>query len=172
LTTKPNASVPGYAYMVNTKNGSVTTILQDLPDLSILVNPTGTNLIFSTSASGRLYYYIIATGVAIELSPKTLPEKCVFDQGTIIAKKDALYCAVPKNSINGNSLDNWYMGKETFSDEIWKYNLKDNTAQRIADIKSEGGRDVDAIHLQLNSTSGILMFESKTDGSLWSLKLD
>lgn len=167
LTTKPNVSTNGYAYLVDAKTGSVKNILGNLPDLSTLANPSGASLLYYTSAGGNLSVYTIAGANNTEITPTALPEKCVFDQ----SNKNIFYCAVPKNPLSFGSLDNWYLGLISFSDDIWKYDLNKGTSSMIENLKSDAGRDIDATNLQINSASSLLLFQSKSDGSLWSLTI-
>lgn len=168
ITTKPNASINGYAYIVDTKTGAVKNVLANIPDLSVLANPAGTALLFYTSVNnGELFVYSISNASTTQITPTTFPEKCLFDP----SNKNILYCAVSKNSLGAGALDNWYLGLQSFSDDIWKYDLTAGTSSMLEDLKLDSGRDIDAINLQINSASSLLLFQSKTDGSLWSLNV-
>ena len=57
------------------------------------------------------------TGETLE----TLPEKCVWSK----ADASIFYCAVPENIPADNIYpDVWYQGLMSFSDAIWKVNIK------------------------------------------------
>ncbi len=168
VTTAPNASVYGYAYLVNTKTGGVKNILGNIYDLSVFANTTGTDFVYYTSASGgQFFHYVLANSSTTPLTPTTFPEKCVFDTSS----KTSLYCAVPNDSLSQNSLDNWYLGLNSYSDSIWKYDLKAGTSQMIEDLSSNAGRNIDVINMHINTVGSLLLFQSKTDGSLWSLNV-
>ncbi len=165
VATSPNAGAPGSIYTINTNTAALKNVLGQYFGLSAIVNPAGNTLL--TSSEGSLFTYSMTTGTTSPINPATFPEKCVFDS----INKTVVYCAVPKSGIDRNSLDNWYLGLVSFSDDIWKYNISNNTATLVEDLPVDAGRAIDAIHLQLNTAGSILTFESKTDGSLWSLNV-
>jgi hypothetical protein len=169
VTTKPTNEANGYSYIVSTKTGAVSSAIGgEYPDLSVLADPTGQNfLAYSTVNGGQLFFKSSNSATSTVLTPTTFPEKCVFDTNT----PTTLYCAVPKDFLNTSALDNWYMGLVSFSDDIWKYDLKAHTQMMIDDVQSDSGRSIDATNLQLNSAGSLLLFTSKTDGSLWSLNV-
>lgn len=166
ITTKPNSRILGYSYLVNTKTGSLKSALQNVLGLSSFVNPSGTTALYYTSAGGGvLATYSLTNSTTTTQTPTTFPEKCVFDQNN----KTIFYCAVSSRGLSPTSLDEWYLGLVSFSDNIWKYNTSTNSATQIEDLSLNARRDIDATNLQLNPAGSILMFQSKTDGSLWSL---
>jgi hypothetical protein len=168
MTTKPNAQLAGYAYLVNAKTGSVKTILQNISDLSTLANQTGTTLLYYTSDNGGgMFSYSLTNGTTTAITPVTFPEKCVFDTNN----KNIFYCAVSNGGLSATALDDWYLGTVSFADDIWKYDMSKNTATILENLTLNAGRNIDAINLQLNSSGSLLIFQSKTDGSLWGLNV-
>jgi hypothetical protein len=111
--------------------------------------------------------YNVKTGGATAITPATFPEKCVW------SKKDAtiVYCAVPENSLDGTSLTAWYMGQISWSDDIWKYDLKQNTAGIVEHLADDAGEQIDVIKPILSTSEQYLIFTNKIDGTLWSLDL-
>ena len=172
ITTKPTSEAAGYSYMVNTKTGAVGSVVGDYADLSVLSDPTGQNFLSYSGGNNNAnnaQMFIQTANAATEtlLTPTTFPEKCVFDTTT----PTILYCAVPTSLLNSSSLDNWYMGLVSYSDDIWKYDLKAHTQTMLENLANDAGRNIDATNLQLNSAGSLLLFTSKTDGSLWSLNV-
>ncbi len=167
LTTKPHQNFPGYMYFVDTGTGQVRKILGDILGLSTLVNPTATKVLYLDQGINSLLVYDIKNTTSGTLTPATFPEKCVWSKKDV----DVIYCAVPKSSINNNGLTNWYMGLESFSDDIWSYDIKNNTSSIVEDLSSESGGSIDVVKPIISDNGQYLIFINKTDNTLWSLDL-
>jgi len=169
LTTKPYQNIPGFVYLVSTASGSVKKLLGDVPGLVTLVSPDASEVLYSTQsdAGSQMALYNVKTNTAQNTTPATFPEKCVW------SKKDTtiVYCAVPENSLDGTSLTAWYMGQISFADDIWKYDLKQNTASIIERLTNDAGEQIDVIKPMLSDSEQYLVFTNKIDGTLWSLDL-
>jgi Tol biopolymer transport system component len=169
LTTKPYQNVPGFAYLVSTGSGSVKKLLGNIPGLVTLVSPDATQILYSSQsdAGSQMALYNVKSGSAVAVTPATFPEKCVWSKkvATIV------YCAVPENSLNGGSLTAWYMGGISWSDDIWKYDLKQNTASVIERLTNDAGQQIDVVKPALSVSEQYLVFTNKIDGTLWSLDL-
>lgn len=169
ITTKPYPGVNGYLYFLNTPNGVVTKIIGNISGLSTLVSPDAKKvLVLSQSGSNKLTSYTISDRTSIDLNPSTFPEKCVW------SKKDTniVYCAVSKEIQGVTALTNWYLGSIQFNDDVWKYDMKANTANIVADLSGEnGGAPIDVTKPTLSDNERYLVFMNKRDGSLWSLDL-
>jgi len=169
LTTKPYPEVNGYLYFLNTSSGAVTKIIGNISGLTTLTSPDAKKvLILSQSGSNKLTSYTIADRTSADLNPSTFPEKCVW------SKKDTniVYCAVSKEILGVMALTNWYLGAVQFNDDIWKYDMKANTANIIADLSSEnGGEPLDVMKPALSDNERYMVFMNKRNGSLWSLDL-
>ena len=169
LTTKPYQNVPGFAYLVSTGSGNVKKLLGNIPGLVTLVSPDASEVLYSSQsdAGSQMALYNVKSGSAVAVTPATFPEKCVW------SKKDAtvVYCAVPENSLGGSSLTAWYMGGISFSDDIWKFDLKGNTASIIERLANDAGQQIDVVKPLLSTSEQYLVFTNKTDGTLWSLNL-
>jgi hypothetical protein len=168
LTTKPYQNVPGYTYLVSVSNGSVKKILGNVYGLISLVSPDATKVLYSSqTGASTMYLYDIKNNTSQIISPATFPEKCVW------SKKDVnvVYCAVPENSIDGTSLTSWYLGEISFTDDIWKYDLKQNTASIIEHLGDDSGMQIDVIKPILSNSEQYFVFTNKIDGTLWSLDL-
>ncbi len=168
LNTKPYPDISGYLYLVDTTTGNTRRILGDIPGLSSLVSPDGSQVIYlSQSETVRFILWNSKAKTSIEATPATFPEKCVW------SSKDSstVYCAVPKNYIGSDSQTRWYQGLELEDDDIWKYNLKDNTSSIIENLASDAGESIDVIKPILSENEQYLIFMNKVDNSLWSLDL-
>lgn len=168
LNTKPAQKIPGYLYFIDTTTGQNRRILGDIAGLTTLSDPLGEKVVLlSQNDSVRFMFYTIKTKTYVDLSPITFPEKCVW------SKKDTniIYCAVPKDYIAGNSLISWYKGLISYSDDIWRYDVKNNVATIVGDLSKASSVDIDVIKPQLSENEQYLVFVNKKDDSLWSLDL-
>ncbi len=168
LTTKPEMSVPGFLYFVNTSTAGVQKILGDIPGLSTLVSPNANYvLLFSSNNQASTYLYNNTNKTFSSIVPITFPEKCVW------SKKDLniIYCAVPQSLLGYDSLISWYKGLVSFSDDIWKYDIKNNTSDIVANLSTLSGESIDVIKPILSDSEQYLIFINKTDNDLWSLDL-
>ncbi|MFZ2621222.1 MAG: hypothetical protein WAX85_01860 [Minisyncoccia bacterium] len=168
LTTKPLSDVAGYLYFVDATTGQVKKILGDILGLATLVNGSASQVLYLNQENSiSLNLFNSKDNSRTNISPTTFPEKCVW------SKKDEsiVYCAVPKGSLNGESLTNWYKGFILYSDDIWKYDLKNNTSNIIEDLNSDSGENIDVIKPILSENEQYLVFMNKLDNFLWSLDL-
>jgi len=168
LTTKPEQNIPGFLYFVDTSSGGIRKILGNINGLSSLTSPDAGQVLYLTEESDAiLSIYNIKAKSARTLTPITFPEKCVW------SKKDlnVIYCAVPRESLGGNSLISWYKGLVSFSDDIWKYDIKNNTADIAENLSAESGEPIDVVKLLLSDSEQYLVFINKRDNTLWSLDL-
>lgn len=168
LTTKPHPSSFGSLFFVDTTTGQTRKILGKIPGLSALINDNATQVLYlDHSSMSEMFLFDISDRTYVRITPITFPEKCVW------SKKDRniVYCAVPEESINETSLTNWYIGSVSFADNIWKYNLKDDTSVIVGGLFIESGEKIDVTKPLLSENEQYLVFINKKDGSLWSLDL-
>lgn len=168
LNTKPAQKISGYLYYVDTATGQNKRILGDISGLTTLSDPLGEKIaLLSQDDSVRFMFYTVKTKAYVDINPITFPEKCVW------SKKDTnvLYCAVPKDYISGNSLISWYKGLISYSDDIWKYDLKNNVSTIVGELSKASLVDIDVIKPVLSENEQYLVFINKKDNSLWSLDL-
>ncbi|MDQ5949129.1 MAG: hypothetical protein QG589_255 [Patescibacteria group bacterium] len=168
LTTKPHPNVPGYMYAVQTSTGVFKKILGNIPGLSALMSTDEKRVLYLSQSSGaELYTYSIPERASSRLNPVTFPEKCVWSK----KEPNIVYCAVPQQLLGANSLTNWYMGGVSYMDDIWKYDLDDNTSSVVMNLSDESGEKIDVIKPILSDDEKYLVFINKIDGAPWSLDL-
>lgn len=163
LTTTPSASVAGYLYFLNPSTGSFSKILDNINGLTTIVSPDGQKVVFSRSELGKFttYVYDLPSQKTSPLGLNTLPEKCTWYDSSI------LYCAIPKSITNSSYPDSWYQGKISFSDNIWKIDLKQKTTVLVSSPKSS----YDLVNLVIAPKRGWLYAINKSNGSLQSFVL-
>ncbi len=168
LTTKPAQNLPGFLYFVNTTSGQVRKVLSDVPGLSTLASPDGTKVLYIEQGNGmKMSLRDIATRANTPMTPSTFPEKCVWS----IKNRTVVYCAVPRETLGGSSLTLWYQGFVSFTDDIWKYDTKNNTSSVIESLLDDSGEAIDVVKPILSENEQYLVFINKRDNALWSLDL-
>lgn len=166
MTTKPSANVPGFMYSINPEKKDFNKVLGDINGLTTLTSKDGKMILYGDN-NLSLKILNVSDNNSNSLSVRGLPEKCVWN-----STNESLYCAVPKSITNTVYPDSWYQGEISFSDEIWKIDVKNGNATIIIDpSSSEGGEEVDAIKLSVDETENYLFFINKKDSYLWKLNL-
>jgi len=167
LTTKPDSSSTGFLYFVDTNNGGVRAILRNIFGLVTLVSPDANFVLYSENGNSTVsYLYDIKNTFSKNVSPVTLPEKCVFSKKTTTL----FYCGVPRNSLSGGTLISWYKGTTYLADDVWKYD-PNTSSTMITNLNQESGDFLDVIKPMLSPNERYFVFINKKDGSLWSLDL-
>ncbi len=168
LTTKPAKNVQGFMYFVDTSNGQVRKILGDIAGLTTLTDPDANQILYLYQGEvAQISIFNQKSKSSVRVTPTTFPEKCAWSK----KDKNVIYCAVPKESLDGNSLTEWYQGLTSFTDDIWKYDIKNNTSSIITNLYEEAGENIDVVRPILSENEQYLIFVNKIDGSLWSLDL-
>lgn len=169
LSTKPSANVPGYMYTIDSAGRNLTKILGDINGLTTLMSPNGKLILYGDN-NLSLNVYDIDTRNSNVLGVKTLPEKCLWKKGG--KASDVIYCAVPEFINSGQYPDSWYQGEVSFSDQLWKIDVKTGNATIIVDpITVVGGEEIDGIKLSLDESENYLFFVNKKDSFLWKFDL-
>ncbi len=167
LTTKPAFRTPGYMYALdpNSKTYNFHQVLGKINGLTTLTSPDGKLALYSDDGLS-LGIYHLDTKVSDSLGVKTLSEKCVWNKTSEI-----IYCAAPKSIDNNQYPDSWYQGEVSFSDQIWKIDIKTGNATIVADPGVTNREDVDGIKLMIDEGENYLFFVNKKDSFLWELGL-
>ncbi|HCY18134.1 MAG: hypothetical protein UR62_C0009G0009 [Candidatus Nomurabacteria bacterium GW2011_GWF2_35_12] len=167
ITTKPSANVLGYMYAIDPDKKDFNKILGGINGLTTLTSPNGRIVLYSNN-NLSLSVFNRDTGNSNLLGVKTLPEKCVWGGSA----SDIIYCAVPRFIEQAQYPDSWYQGEISFSDEIWKIDVKSGNTTMIADpVLVENGEEIDGIKLNLDGGQNYLFFVNKKDSYLWELQL-
>jgi hypothetical protein len=166
LTTKPASGVLGYMYKTDGSGKPITQVFGNINGLTTETSPDG-KLVLYGNDSLSLNVYHIDTKVSNQLGVRTMPEKCVWGSAS-----DVVYCAVPKSIDAGAYPDAWYQGIVSFSDQIWKIDVKTGNATMLLDPATvTGGEEIDGTKLALDSGANYLFFVNKKDSYLWEFGL-
>ena len=166
LTTKPSSGIPGYAYEMDAATGkNLEETLGGINGLTTLGSPDGKMILYGDDGL-NLFVYHNDTKVSDRLGVKTLPEKCVWGNTSSV-----VYCSVPKLPALALYPDSWYQGEVSFSDQLWKIDLKTENATMLADPAAISGEEIDGIKLALDADENYLFFVNKKDSYLWEYSL-
>ncbi len=167
--TKPSATLPGAAFLVDSK-GNFSSIAGPLPGLVAKASPSGKWVLVSYTNGGVLQMELVntTTNEMLPLPVATIADKCVWT-----TDDSAIYCGIPMSPPSGfNYPDDWYQGAVSFSDRIWKIEVSGRYAQLVLDFSKENnGVPLDAEALTIDPLETTLVFINKNDGSLWSYSL-
>ncbi len=164
IQTKPSAFKGGYLYKLNPTTTSFIKLLENINGLTTLYFPSEEKILYNQSVNKTFTtkIYNIKEKSSSSFLYTTLPEKCIFSK----KNTNILYCAVPKNIPLAYYPDDWYKGKISFNDVLWKIDLKNGATKII--LEKEG---FDFINLFTNTEENYLFFQNKKDSTLWSLNL-
>lgn len=169
ITTKASANVEGFAYKIDVNTKAMQKLIGGIKGLTTLMSPNGEKLLYSKSESGipNLYSLDIKTGRSTNLYLRTLPEKCAWSA----KEKDILYCGVPSDLALTSYPDVWYQSRIAFDDSIWRVNAATSETRLYAILHALADQPIDVINPVLNASADYLMFQNKTDLSLWGLMI-
>lgn len=168
LTTKASGLVSGYSYSLTSTTGAMSKNIGDVKGLTTLLSPDGKKLLYSSYSNNMISTFIldIPSGKATSISPSAMPEKCLWTKDSKF-----IYCAAPVKAVTAVYPDDWYKGKITFDDALWKIDMRDMSGNILYDFVSKNKVKIDATNLQLNASENYLGFINKKDGILWGFDL-
>jgi hypothetical protein len=107
----------------------------------------------------------VKTGNKTILNIATLADKCAWSP----ISTSTVYCAVPNTVPKATYPDDWYQGKISFSDSMWRVEVNTNSSQEIFNpVTTEGQSDMDIVDISINNKADTLLFKNKKDQTLWS----
>jgi len=163
--SKPSATLPGYAFVVGA-DGYLSRIFGPKNGLVALASHSGQKVLVSYMQNNSFAMAVVdvADGKTLQLPVATIADKCAWTPDDT-----AIYCGVPLNAPTSATYpDDWYQGAVSFSDRIWKIDVAGRYAQMILDFSQADQGFLDAEALVTDTTSFVLVFVNKNDGSLWS----
>jgi len=166
------AGVPGIAFAIDAKSGAATPLVY-APGLTATADLTFSHVLYQTTDTSAgvhsSYSHDIASGADRALSFDPIPEKCVQSplSGAVV------YCAAPLAYVPPNYLDLWHQGTASIADSVLSYSLAVATTTLLATpgSTSDGGVATDILQLAVSPDGHYLLFVSKSDRSLWGVRL-
>ena len=70
-------------------------------------------------------------------------------------------------SFSADYPNDWYQGDVSFSDNLWKIDLKNHSANQMVVPEQVAGRAVDITNLGIGNDGKMLYFINKNDNTLW-----
>ncbi len=168
LLTKPASGVKGFLYFLYPNTEKFEKVIGDVEGLGALVSPDGKKVIYSQNAKRNFSVKIfdVEEGSSNSFGVKTMPEKCVWS----LSEENLVYCGVPKSLPRAEYPNDWYQGKISFNDSIWKIDIDSGETTLLLE-----NANADAINLFFAGgeaeSEKYLVFTNKKDNTLWSLKL-
>lgn len=95
------------------------------------------------------------------------PEKCAVDH----AAPNILWCATSAPALGRDSQSDWYKGKISFADSLWRFDTVSLRGTLVESLTETSGRNIDAVNVAIDQNSKFLLFKNKIDNSLWLKKL-
>lgn len=165
IKTKSSFASTGFLYTVSVSSGVLAKIAEGL-GLDAIWNSDGSGVLYSTVNSGgaiqSLKFYEIKSGITKDLGLRTIAEKCAF----LKTQKNIALCAAPKNiSSSLKYPDDWWKGKIAFQDDFFIVDLVKGEATGFSQT------NLDAVMPKVLPDDSFLLFQDRTTGVLWSLKL-
>lgn len=162
LFSRPSGIRPGSAWLLTT-TGSIETILSGVNGLDILFSENSNIFLYSEIDRGTINLRAVnrSQGSISTIPLNTFARKCAW------ADTITLYCAVPFTTgpADINLPDDWFMGKISFNDVLWKINIETGNAGRVSDFIG-----FDMVNLVVGDD--MLLFNNKKDSTLWNLFLE
>jgi len=168
---KPSGLVRSSLFSINSSTKAIIKIISDIYGLSIKWSPEGDKIFYSkTGPDGKNIAIFFASRDGSNQKTahvSTLAEKCVCSQDPRM-----IFCAIPRNIEQANVLpDDFYKGTFIADDEFYKINIENGDRVKILD-DSQMTEPYDAVDLFLSPQEDYLFFVNKTNGLLYSIKLD
>lgn len=162
---KPAAQLPGFLYRV--ANGVLVRENATGNGLTALANDTYYVHTITTTRGPVSNVTNRTTGENKSLPVIVQAEKCVFASND----SDTMYCGYEIVNLTSEFPDNWYKGVISFSDSIWRLNLKRGTASQLINPMTLTGRELDVINTQVSQENKVLYFINKNDNTLWMYEI-
>lgn len=173
LMQKPHDGVNGSAFLV--EDGKLNPIIRSAPGLTLAPLTNANAFVFGTSANGIVKLYAQTSTSTLELSVKTIADKCAWAPYTPATRNRRasdmiVYCAVPSAIESKKFLQEWYMGTLHTNDSWWRINLTTGATTQIL-ARDTGGASIDVVDPEVDPTGTMLGFKNGVDGTLWVLRI-
>lgn len=168
MRTKADPEAPGYLYLVNPTTDVTEKVIENRQGLTTSINPAGTYALFSETVGNdlRLWLKDIEGGEERLLELRTLPEKCAWDP----VVETVVYCGAPDFYVRGPYPTNWYQGRFSFDDNIWRIDVAREDYDILYDTRVEE-ETFDVWRPLAAPNGGHFLFINKRDLTLWALDL-
>ena len=165
----PAREVDGFAYTLDAITGALQKLIGGVKGLTTRPSADMTSVLYSRGLQNRVDAFLlnVKTGATENFPVATLSEKCAWGKKA----PKVVYCGVPESLPQGAFPDDWYQGRVSFSDALWRIDTETNTPERLSFPEIDIKESIDAIEPFLSTDDGFLFFINKKDSSLWSLRI-
>lgn len=171
LYTKPTSVAEGVVWGVHPVTGEREILLAGEFALEPLVNPEGTELLYSKQEKKNKQFDLgvlhIISGKTITIPLATMVNKCAWGPvGSVY-----IYCAVPDGNNSGSYLEEWYMGITHSNDTLWRINSTTGEIAQLIDPHEETGELFDIVNLSVSPKEDYLLFRTRNNSILWRYQI-
>ena len=106
-------------------------------------------------------------GTSAPVGISTLADKCTWST----KEKSVVYCAVPQSIPAGLYPDDWYKGKVSFNDGLWRIDTATGATDSVMTPELEAGVSMDIVNLSFDQAENALVFINKKDLTPWVFNL-
>jgi hypothetical protein len=171
IYTNPSSVAEGAVWALNPETGKSFVVFANTLALNAKTNNAGSKILYSMQETQNSVFSLrvldVVTNSVTHLPVATMVEKCAW------GPKDSkyVYCAIPRNTVSGGYLEEWYMGMKNSDDIIWRIDTGSNTTKKILDPFEETKEHFDIEDLVVSPNEDYLVFRTRVNDVLWSLKL-
>lgn len=172
LQTKSAADVPGIAFSINVRTGTVVPLLY-ASGLFALANDTFSKVIYQTvggtANTHETYLHTMSTGQDETLLFNPLVEKCIWSA----FQQKLLFCAAPLADTDASYLGLWHQGLSIEPESILQYDIDARTTGLVTTLGTDNQAPVGGVDQIASSPDGkYILFITRGDHSLWGVRLD
>ncbi len=164
--TKPAPDFIGYGYEI--KNGGIVRLPYSGYNVRLYSVNAGLVITKSEGVNGQIasYFYHGDDNGSRSVYPILGHEKCVS------LTRTGVFCATNDNTYqNSTQLTRWSMGVLSSSDTLYQIGFS-GSAQRILELKTETGRDIDVMNMDKTIDGKMVYFTNANDKTLWVYDID
>jgi hypothetical protein len=169
--TKPSKIAESVVWLLSPTGNSESVLLSKQYSISPKMDSGGKKILYSIQ-EGRngpfsLHVLNLKNDETIHMPLTTIAEKCVWDN----TSSRYVYCAVPKTTISNGFLEKWYSGEINTDDILWRMDTETGVIKKLFDPNEKTGEKFDIENLMLTPDENYLVFNTRVNKILWSLKL-
>ncbi len=157
--TKPASALDGYVYRLN--GSELTRVTTGGRGLTALISDSTIITAYYTDDEQENTLINLETKTVGSLPISVLPEKCTFTKEGI----NIVWCTVPTEIVSGELQDDWYLGKTSFTDRLWKVDVTNQSATLRSNFNTESGRTIDGV--SVTQKGPYVLFINRLDAVLW-----
>lgn len=166
LQSKADSTHVGFLFDAAAGTDGAEKIIDGRSGLTVLVNPAGTRALFSETVGNDLHLWEknLETGEERLFELRTLPEKCAWSP----VEETVVFCGAPDFYVRGAYPTNWYQGRFSFDDNIWRIEV-DREKYKVMHDTRTSGETFDVWKPMMSPGGEFFLFLNKRDLTLWSL---